>query len=76
MPDYVYAVETDDFINIRQQPDPHAEEVGQANAGIRMMAAEEVQGGEYGGSRPGSTWYPVQYESIEGYIAAGYAHLV
>ena len=76
MPDYMYAIETDDMVNIREQPDDYANAIGQAGAGERMMAASEVEGGQYGGSRPGSSWYPVQYGAIEGYVAASYVHVV
>lgn len=76
MSDYIYAVETDDQVHIRAQADENAQEITQVNAGIRMMAAGEVDGGSYGGSRPGSSWYPVQYEYLEGYVAAGYVHTV
>ena len=76
MPDYIYAIETDDMVNIREQPDDSSTAIGQAGSGERMMAASEVDGGQYGGSRPGSSWYPVQYGAIEGYVAAGYVHNV
>ena len=76
MPDYIYAIETDDMVMIREQADDNSNAISQAGAGERMMADAEVQGGQYGGSRPGSSWYPVQYGAIEGYVAAGDAHLV
>lgn len=76
MPDYMYAIETDDQVHVRAQPDDSSQEITQVDAGMRMMAASEVEGGSYGGSRPGSSWYPVQYESLEGYVAAGYVHVV
>lgn len=76
VPDYMYAIETDDMVNIREQPDDNSNAISQAGAGERMMAASEVEGGQYGGSRPGSNWYPVQYGAIEGYVAAGYVHVV
>ena len=76
MPDYVYAVETDDHVNIREAASTSSSIVGELFAGTRLQAAEAIKGDPYGGSGAGDMWYPVPYEGSDRFVAAGYSHIV
>ncbi len=76
MPDYVYAVETDDHVNIREAASTSSSIVGELLAGTRLQAAEAIKGDPYGGSGAGDMWYPVLFEGFDRFVAAGYSHIV
>jgi hypothetical protein len=79
--DYVYAIETDYHVYIRAEPNTDSDVRSEVEAGIRMLAASEISGGDYSDCGGGNEWYPVQYQwdggtEIHGFLAKGCCHLV
>jgi hypothetical protein len=76
--DYVYAVETNDHVMMRKEPRTDAELVSEIDSGIRVQAADAIDGGDDGGG--GSKWYPVLYNfsgsDLHGFIAERLCRLV
>jgi hypothetical protein len=76
--DYVYAIETTDHVMMRQEPRHDSTLVSEINSGIRVQAAEPVDGGDDGGG--GSKWYPVLFNfsgsELHGFIAERLCRIV
>jgi hypothetical protein len=71
--DYVYAIETNDHVLMRNEPRTGGQQVSEIASGIRVLAAEPVDGGDYSDCGGGSKWWPVAYDmsgtTLHGFIA-------
>ena len=78
--DYVYAIETNDHVLMKKEPRIDADLVSEIASGIRVQAAEPVDGGDYSDCGGGNKWWPVAYEftgsTLHGFIAENCCRVV
>ena len=71
--DYTYAIETNDHVLMKREPRTDADTVTEVASGIRVLAADTVDGGTYSDCGGGDKWYPVEYpflgDNLHGFIA-------